>query len=187
MIFSNVLLSWPIYFPKERKIVYCNVATAITVLSSGALKMRWFGGRIIGGVRCVTKLSSFLDELSYSICFWKVKHLFQQRFSCWFCGYMGFCTLIFTSSWSFSHCRIVVCSYVLSGGLECTEAVQRSTQTFLTSRKVLFFLQCVALPSLLSPPVCLPFTEGWKRHINDLTKRKSLGWSAGILVSLRPV
>lgn len=110
LTFSNVLLSWPIYSPKERKILYHYVASDNCV-SSGGLKMRWFDGEIIGGVRCDTKLSPFLGELSYAICYWKVKHLFQQWFSCWLCSCMGFCALIFTSSWSFSllqNCCVLV-------------------------------------------------------------------------------
>lgn len=57
--------------------MYCNVASDNCVVFRW-LKMRWFGGKVIGGVRCVTKLSSFLGELSYAVCYWKVKHLFQQ-------------------------------------------------------------------------------------------------------------
>lgn len=76
----------------------------------------------------VEKWNTFFssDSLAISVVTWDFVHLLLLHFE------------------GFHFCRIVVCSYVLSGALECTEAVQRNTQTFLTSRKVLF--------SVCSPP-----------------------------------
>lgn len=111
VIFWNALFSWPVYFLRIRKF-YIIILPQITVLSSGGLKMRWFDGRIISGVRCGTKLPPFLGDLNYAICYWKVKHLFQQWFSHWLCGYTRFFALTFTSSWSFFTFAELLCACV---------------------------------------------------------------------------
>lgn len=153
-----------------RKEKFCIILLLqITALSSGGLKMKWFDGKIIGGIRCVTKLSPSLGELNYAICYWKWNIFFSSDSLAASSVTWDFVHLFLLHLEVFHFCRIVECSCVLSGALECTEAVQRSIQTFLTSRKVLF-AQFVPLPSLLSPSVCLSFPEGWERHINALTQ-----------------
>lgn len=161
-----MLLSWPIYFPKERKILYHYVA------SDNCVVFRWLKDEVV---------------------WWKDNwwcQMWHQTFS--FPRWTELCYLLLKSATSFSAVILMltlqlhgilwtyfyfILKFLTFAELLCARTylvvhwnVQkqcREQQTLLTSRKVLFS-QFVALPSLLSPPVCLFCTEGWKRDINAL-------------------
>lgn len=167
MTFSNVLLSWLIYFPKERKILYHYFASDNCVVFR-LLKdeVVWWKDNWWCQMWHQTSSFPWWTELCYLLL--KSGTPFSAvilSLSLWLHGIL--CTYFYFILKVFTFAELLCARMYLVVHWNVQKQCRGTPKPSWLPGK--FFFQFVALPSL-SPPVCLSFTEGWKRHINALTQ-----------------